>query len=253
MKTRLTIIIILILILFDNSTAQLFKVYGWSTRAKGEAEIVLWNSYIAKSNLNYNFFGENVSREGLLAHSIELEYGVTDRFMTSIYFDYEQPKDKDLKYIKVRSVFLRYRFGERNEFFFDPAIYVEYYIHKKSYKDYEELEIKFILEKNIGDVRIDLNPIVEKKTSGSKVADGLEFNYAAGVYYRKSQLIQPGLEFYGKMGEINNLRLGDHNRHFIFPTIDLRHSDFHWHLGAGWGITNSSDKFIIKSILSYKF
>jgi len=243
-----------LLFMISYSYGQFYKVYGYKTRAENEAEIVLWNSYIAQSDNSYFFFGKEVDRKGLWAHSAEIEYGITNRLTVAVYFDFEDPSEESLTYIRTRAVFFRYQFAKKGDFFFDPAIYVEYYIPRKDYKNYEELEVRLILEKDIGDFRIDLNPMFEKKTSGNKISEGFEFNYAVGLYYRKYRSVQPGIEFYGKMGEMSDLKPWEAQRHVIFPVIDFRFGPgFHWHLGAGVGLTDASDKLTIKSIFSYEF
>jgi hypothetical protein len=142
----------------------------------------------------------------------------------------------------------------------DIAIYLEYIIHNKNYKDYEELEFRLILEKDIGAFRLDFNPIFEKKTSSSKVKEGLEFNYALGCYFipdgegiqvSKNLIIRPGLEFYGKMGEIADFKSQSEQQHYIFPTLDFHIGNrLKWHIGMGLGLSQAADSFIFKSILS---
>lgn len=133
-------------------------------------------------------------------------------------------------------------------------------VNTKQYKDYEELELRLILEKDMGAFTVDFNPIFEKKTSGKDVDEGVEFNYALGVYFsnneegiffRKNLMIMPGLEFYGKMGEIADFEAIKDQRHYIFPTVDIVIGKrIHWHTGVGIGLTEASDKVTIKSILS---
>lgn len=133
---------LLFLWIAGEASAQFYKVYGYGTRKQGEAELVYWTSYIASSDLSYKFFDKTVSRKGLLAHGLEVEYGITDRFTVAAYFDFEDPADAPFRYIRTRAVFFRYRFLEKGARFLDPAIYLEYYIPTKEYKDYEELEIR---------------------------------------------------------------------------------------------------------------
>lgn len=237
-----------------EASAQLYKVYGWSTPEQGEIELVYWTSFIASSDLSYQFFDKEVNRDNLWAHSFEVEYGITDRFTVAAYFDFEDPADASFRYIRTRAVFFRYRFLEKGQRFIDPAIYVEYYIPSREYADYEELEVRLILEKDVGDLRVVFNPMFEKKTSGSESQEGFEFNYAVGIYYRKYNMLQPGIEFYGKTGELSHFKSWDEQRHHIFPTLDLRFGrGMHWHGGVGFGLTNGSDKLTFKSIFSVEF
>jgi hypothetical protein len=241
--------------------AQLYKVYGYQPAEAGELEFVLWNSYIPSSNLSYNFFGKTLDRKGLLAHSLELEYGLSNKFGIAAYLDFEDPKGGSLKQVRTKAIMAHYAFFEKGSRPLDIAIYLEYIINNKAYKDYEELEIRLILEKDIGNFRIDFNPIFEKKTSGSKAGEGLEFNYALGIYYSpneegilssKNLIIQPGIEFYGKMGEISDFKPLKGQRHYIFPTLDFYIGKrLHWQTGVGFGLTEASDDITIKSILSF--
>jgi len=58
--------IIMLLFSFQALHAQLYKVYGYQPAEAGELEFVIWNSYIPSSDVSYNFFGSELSREGLL-------------------------------------------------------------------------------------------------------------------------------------------------------------------------------------------
>jgi hypothetical protein len=244
----------LFLLITLQASAAGFKVYGYGTRKQGETELVYFNNYILQSDLSQNHFGEVVDREGHFSHSLEIEYGFTPRWTVSAYVDFEQPKGMAAKYTRMRGVFFRYRFFEKGDRFFDTAIYMEYYIPKKKYKNEEELEIKLILEKDMGKFRIDLNPSFEKALSGPEVAEGLKFNYASGFYLHVSSKFRAGLEFYGKMGELNSLKAYKDQRHWIFPSIKVKlPKHIGLDMGAGFGLTDYSDDLIIKGILSIEF
>ena len=257
---KISIIFIISLLSLQALHAQLYKVYGYQPAEAGEIEFVIWNSYIPSSDVSYNFFGRELDKKGLFAHSLELEYGLSNKFGIAVYFDFEDPKDGNLRYVRTKALMAHYAFFEKGSRPLDIAIYIEYIINNKDYKDYEELEIRLILEKDIGAFRVDFNPIFEKKTSGSKAEEGLEFNYALGIYYSnneegiffsKNLMIQPGIEFYGKMGEISDFKSRREQRHYIFPTLDFFIGKrLHWHTGVGFGLTDASDKITVKSILS---
>ena len=260
MKLRDTIIFMIFMFLSHFAFTQFYKVYEYQPAEAGEFELVIWNSFIPSSNISYNFFGDELDRQGLLAHSLELEYGLSNRFGIAVYFDFEDPKGKGLKFVRAKALMAHYALFDKGSRPVDISIYLEYIIHNKDYKDYEELEFRLILEKDIGPFRIDFNPIFEKKTSGQKVGEGLEFNYAFGTYYmpdgegillNKNLTVRPGIELYGKMGEISDFKPQNQQRHVLFPTVDLLIGNrLHWHLGIGLGLTNASDKITFKSILS---
>ncbi len=245
---------IIIMIFGVNLHGAGFKIYGYKTLAQGEIEIVYFNNYFVKSDLMQTYFGKIVDKEGHISHSLELEYGFTDRWTVAAYIDFEQPKGENFKYTRFRGVFFRYRFFERNSRFMDPALYIEYYLPRKNFKNEEEIEIKLILEKQLGRTTILLNPMVEKAVSGSEVEEGLKFNYAVGFYYQVHTKIRAGIEFFGKMGEISELDSISDKSHWVFPALKIK-LPYHigWEIGGGFGLTDKSDDFIIKNILSIEF
>ena len=149
-----------------------------------------------------------------------------------------------------------YRFREKNELPLDLAIYAEYKLPRKGYKNYEELELKLIMEKDIGFHQLVLNPTFEKKISGEDVEEGVEFALNGAYTYTGSLTFQPRLEYYSKMGELYEPHPFAEQKNYIFPSFDLffgKRGQFRWHAGIGFGLTDPTDKMIIKSILSYEF
>jgi hypothetical protein len=246
---------VLVVTQIDPAEARDFKVYGYKTPHQGEVELVYWVENFVKGNTQvYDYFGKTVDKDGLWRHTVEVEYGVTDRWTLAYYADFEQPSGKDFEYVQSRAVFLRYRLFEAGERFFDPAIYLEYYVPRKSYSAKEKLEARIILEKNVGLVQVKLNPILEKNLSSSDVEEGLEFEYAMGVYLKGFERITPGIEFYGGMGEIGSLKSLPDQEHFVFPTLKV---DLPFHVGVetgvGFGLTPHSDDLVVKGIFSVEY
>jgi hypothetical protein len=246
----------LLVLLFPLAgTAQFFKVYPYMTPEAGEKELVYWFSAISSDN-NYTFFGEEVSRDGLTAHSFELEYGISNKWTAGLYLDFEQPKGSPLKHIKTKALMFHGRFWEKGERPIDLGLYVEYILPKKKYKDAEQIEVKLIMEKDFGFHTIVMNPTFEKNIAGPAVNEGLEFALNGGWYFRKSLKFQPGIEFYTKWGELAEMSPLDESQTYLFPAIDIimgRHGRLIWHTGAGFGLTDPADSFVFKSILSIGF
>jgi hypothetical protein len=235
--------------------ARDFKVYGYNTPHQGETELVYWADYFAKGNGNYSYFGTVVDKDGLWRHTVEVEYGVTDRWTLAYYADFEQPSGEDFKYVQSRAVFLRYRLFEPGQRFFDPAIYLEYYLPDHDYRLSEHLEARIILQKDMGPLQVRLNPILDKNLSGAgDVEEGLEFEYAMGLYFKGPEGIKPGLEFYGELGQLGNTHSLDHQEHFIFPTLKLGlFKTLEMETGVGFGLTHDSDDLVVKGIFSYSY
>ncbi len=234
--------------------ARDFKVYPYKTPSEGEVELVYWWDYFVKSDKTYDYFGKVLDKEGLQRHSLEIEYGMTDRWTVSAYADFEKPKDGDFKYVQTRAVVTRYRFFEQGERFLDGAIYVEYYLPYKKYRDSEKVETRVILQKDIGPISVILNPIFDKPISGPDVEEGMEFEYAAGLYFRANPWLTPGVEFYGELGELSNMKPKDQQEHYIFPRLGFQFGHLmNLDVGYGFGLTEDSDDRVIKTILEFEF
>ncbi len=253
MSRKLIALTLFILPLIAN--AQFFKIYPYMTSEAGEKELVYWFSAIGSKH-KYSFFGEPVDRNGLTAHSLELEYGLSNKWTAALYLDFEHPAGQSLKQVATKAVMFHGRFWEKGERPIDMGLYVEYILPRKSHKAGEELEIKWILEKDFGFNSFVLNPTFEKITSGPGVGKGIELALNGGWYFRKSMKYQPGIELYSKWGELRDLSPLNESKTYIFPAIDIifgTQGNITWHTGAGFGLTNPADNFVFKSILSIGF
>lgn len=262
----LTPSVLLALAISSPLQAQFYKVYPYGTADAGAIEVSYWTTAVPKTDAGIEFFGPELPREGLWAHSVELEYGLSHSLTVGYYADFLDPADGEFRY--VRSKFLmRYRFADKHVLPIDIAFYGEYIIPDYNFQDSEVFEVRLILEKDIGPFTLDLNPKFEKKTSGRDVGEGTEFGYSAGLYYENAGLglitttsfyIRPGIEFYGGMGMFSAPTALDTHPHYVFPTLDLYFPRWgtwamHWHAGAGFGLTGVSDDLIVKSILTAEF
>jgi hypothetical protein len=237
------------------SYGQFFKVYPYMTAEAGEKEVVYWFSAVS-SDHQYSFFGDVIDRHGLTAHSVELEYGLSNKWTAGLYFDFEQPAGQQLRHIKTKALMFHGRFWEKGERPVDLGLYVEYILPRKEYADAEQLELKIIMEKDFGFHSLVLNPTFEKNVSGHDISEGLEFAVNGGWYYRESLKIQPGVEFYTKWGEVREMSPFKESNVYLFPSIDIifgTHGSITWHTGAGFGLTEPADNFVFKSILSFGF
>lgn len=250
---KFTILFLVLIPIF--SSAQFFKIYPYLTPEAGEKELVYWFSAIG-SDHQYSFFGNDVDRNGLMAHSLEFEYGISNKWTAGLYLDFEQPNGEKFKHIKTKALMFHGRFWEKGERPVDLGLYVEYIIPKKEYKNKEQIEIKLIIEKDVGFHTFVLNPTFEKNVAGPDVDEGVEFALNGGWYLKKFDRIQPGIEFYTKWGELAEMSPFDESKTYLFPAVDIimgTHGRFIWHTGVGFGLTNPADNFVFKSILSIGF
>lgn len=202
------------------------KVYGYNTPTQGESEISYSVGYVIDSDQTMSYFSKtDIPREKLVSHTVEWEYGVTDRWTISLYGDFEKPKNEDLKFTQTRAVVARYRFFNPGERFFNPAVYFEYYVPREQYQGVQEekLEARIILEKEVNGWEIKVNPILEKPLSD--LAEGLVLEYAAGVYKDVLPKLSLGLEAFGEIGQIANTNSSDDQTHYLAPAVEYKVKD----------------------------
>jgi hypothetical protein len=229
------------------------RVYAWETPPNGWFELSIWHTVVANSNVAYNRFGLSQTREGLIAQSLEVEYGLTDRAVVAVYGDVERPENHAIAFTQAR-IEARYRLFDRYERLLNPTLYVEYYFPREAYGAPEHLEARLILERDFGDLRFDLNPVLTKTLSGPEVTERSNLGFAAGIYYRRFYWIQPGVEVFWNMGPIGEaVAIG---RHWILisPSIDVYlQTRLYWHVAAGIGATDGSDRLLLRSYLTFEF
>ena len=232
-----------------ESPPNFFEVQQYDQPFAGWLEPTLWTTWVGSTDRRYNRFGEDLSRHGMWAHSLELEYGVTDRFTLGSYFDFVDPRGGTFRFAQAR-LLARYRFAQRQELIVNPAIYFEYYLPNRAYGD-QELEARFIADKDIGDFRVVVNPTLALTTTGDDRWHAPSIGLSGGVYWRRPVTFQPGLEYFAEYGPINDV---GNTRQYLLPSVDIALTrNITWHIGAGIGVTKGSDNFVVASQLRFEY
>lgn len=230
-----------------SAEANHLKVYTPQTEAQGELEFSYWLDYFADTNLPFS--GLSVPRDKLFRHTVEVEYGVNDHWTVALYGDWEGAHGDALQYVQTRfeSIYQLFEPGER---FLNAAVYVEYAVPHHNYAAHDELELKLVLQKEIGQrLLFSLNPVVEQDINGD---EGFELGYESGLYYRLPKGMTPGIELFGLFGPIREFDPRREQRHSIGPGIKLKMGQLVGEIGVQFGLTHGSDRVVVKSIISYE-
>lgn len=213
---------------------------------------------------------------------LELEYGVTGWWTAELYLEGVTTRGDG-------NAFTGWRFENRfrplqNEHRVNPVIYVEYEsvneasriqkeivgagglefepIDELKVEHEHELEGKLILSSAFRGWNVAENFIVEKNFSED---EGLEFGYAFGVSRALGTLASAtpcrlcrenfrlGAELYGGLGSTEGFERSE-QRHYVAPVVS-------WTLGsrtslkasAGFGLTSTSDRYLVRLGFSYEF
>ena len=225
-----------------------YRVYQYEQPLKGWLEATLWTTIVPSSKLDYEHFGEGLTRNGLSAHSFELEYGLTDQSTFGAYVNAENPNGQGLEVSQLQVVY-RYRLSRRYEHFVNTSFYLGYIVPRHRYDNTQETELRVVLEHDFNDFRVVLNPTFSKAVTGEEARYWPAALVDAGVYYRRFFHVQPGVELYNNFGELGVFAQPQH--HQIFPTLDLRGLGFDLNLGLGLPLTASDDRLTVKALLVY--
>jgi hypothetical protein len=122
--------------------------------------------------------------------------------------------------------------------------------------DTRHIEIRPILERRIGPVQLDFNPVFARALHGPGTRDGWQFEPAARAAYGDSDTnrLVPYLEWYSELGSLPNLAPGSTQVHQLFPGVDFKLTDhLLWSLGIGIGATSTEPRLVYKSRLEFAF
>lgn len=238
MKTLRHLVLIVSVLGFCGSVSADRRSHVWTyeymTMPKGAKEIEYY--YTAKIPRGQNA-GINT-----MEHQLEFEYGITDHWDVALYqrlLQDNRSSENDTSYhgFKIRT---RYRFGEKGQFLLDPLLYLEYH-RSEEFSEPNEIETKVILAKDIGDVNISYNQILERDLES---VGKTEHAYAFGVHYRLQPRFSFGVEAKGSYSG---------RKYYIGPTISFVFKRMWIACGVVRGLTNASDDIQSRIIAGIPF
>jgi hypothetical protein len=124
------------------------------------------------------------------------------------------------------------------------------YQRREYSEDTWTLELRPIVDKQMGKLYVSLNPTLEKALKGGNVGEGFEFSPNLKVSVDLNPVVTLGVEYYGSLGALRGFAPAAEQQHQIFPSVDLNVSpDWELNCGVGIGITRSTDHLIVKAIM----
>jgi hypothetical protein len=260
-RSRIALYALVLALLARSAPAQVdpfeFEVYPSQTEGKGVLELDSLNSFVPDGHSEEESgtsSGEFASNH-MYRSALELAYGLTDKLEAAVYLNLAHPNGDALQYAgsKYR---LRGSLFEQGELPVDLGWYVELEWQKTPQFDESELELELrpIIEKDIGRFEIALNPKFEKAIFvGPEKNKGFEFGYAAGAYFNYKRWLSPGVEFYGGVGLINDSEPLSEQQHYLFPVLRGKFpGGVKYSFGPGIGLTRGSDQVIVKLNIEFE-
>ncbi len=112
------------------------------------------------------------------------------------------------------------------------------------------LEIRPIIGVRNAEWEFIVNPIVDIGFGKYGQAD---FAPAVRLARKLDRDFFVGLEYYADFGEIGRFGRLPNQQHTLFAVTDFKLGVFDVNLGFGYGLTPSSDRFVVKTIVGYAF
>jgi hypothetical protein len=216
---------------------------------KGELEIEATGLYDLDHRKDKNAVQEYKNAVG---------YGVTDRWATELYGEYERQAEENdsgdsaLSRMKFTHIEWENRFqlAEQGQYWLDPGLYVAYEmpLHEK---DPGKVETKLLLEKTFSRFTHTANIIVDKEVGGGSTLQ-TEGGFAWSSRYRLSEHFQPGFEYYAALGEIRKHLPFQEQEHQLGPVFYGKFGPVKYDVGYLFGISDAAPQGEIKWIMEYE-
>jgi len=178
----------------------------------------------------------------------EWAYGVTDWFEQGLYLPLYSVADGEgpvLNGFKVRELFVVPHAAERTFFYginFEFSYNAAHWDPNRSTS-----EIRPILGWHLGQFDFIINPILDNSWTGFS---SLDFAPSARIAYNLSKTWAVAGEVYSDYGPLKHLLSADQQSQQIFAVVDYKSEDFNIEAGVGFGLTQASDRLVVKLMIS---
>jgi hypothetical protein len=228
------------------------QVYGSQTVAKHNTMVELHS--------NFTFDGQRQTENGVLPtndvfhETIEITHGWTTWFETGFYIFNTIGSDHRTTYVGSH-IRPRVRVPDSWKWPVGVSLSLEAGYQKREYSEDDwTLEIRPIVDRQLGKLYLSVNPTFDKAFHGPDKTMGYVFSPNVKAAYSITKVVAAGVEYYGSLGPLNNFQPYQSQQHQLFTAVDLDWSpDWELNVGYGWGFTRSTDNAIFKVILGYRF
>jgi hypothetical protein len=115
-------------------------------------------------------------------------------------------------------------------------------------------EIRPIVDKKIGKFYWAFNPTFDKSFHGPSRDIGYEFSPNFKFSYDVTKKVAAGLEYYGSYGPVTGFDPLRDQFQQILPAVDIDFGkNWEFNFGVGVGVTQATERLLIKAILGYRF
>ncbi|MGH6736714.1 MAG: hypothetical protein ACRECX_11635 [Methyloceanibacter sp.] len=151
------------------------------------------------------------------SHDIELQYGITERWLISTALSADEPLDEDFDVSSVE-IELQYELIEREGNGIGLAFIGAYGFATRG-GEADEIEFGPIVELGSGPLLLTTNTFFTSQVGDHRETDGLGFEYGWRAEYKVASRWGVGVEMFGEIEDLSNAGSFDDQAHSIGPTL----------------------------------
>jgi Putative MetA-pathway of phenol degradation len=227
------------------------QVYPSETLAPGRTMVELHS--------NYTFRGETAIVDGVRPtdhawhETIEITHGFNDWFETGFYI-FTSADRYGWQWVgdHIRP---RVRVPESWHWPVGVSLSAEIGYQRGVYSaDTWTVELRPIVDKQLGRWYLSFNPTLDRSLHGPGAGSGWVFSPNAKAGFDFTRRVNAGLEYYGSLGPVSGFDPYQSQQRQLGPALDLNLGpDWELNAGAIFGLTHSTDHFILKMIVGRRF
>jgi len=224
------------------------QVYNAGIAVPGQLTIEQHLNYVALGLKQPQFPGALVSNHSLNG-TPEFAYGVTDWWEVGLYLPFAIQDQKFYSdAVKLRTLFVVPHADQRDVFY---GVNFEFSNATPPFAQTRfATEIRPIIGVRNADYELIVNPIVD---IGFGKFGETDFAPAARLARKFGPDLDFGFEYYADFGKIGDFKKFGDQQHTLFAVTDFKAGIFDVNFGLGYGLTPSSDRLVIKTIIGYAF
>jgi hypothetical protein len=226
------------------------QVYDAQIAEPGHFELTLHNNYAPDGLKQPNFPGATISNRSWNG-TLETAYGVTDWWELGLYMPVYTFTQGTAQFDggKIRTLFV-VPDAQHQTFFY--GVNFELSFNNKHWEDHSpSLEIRPILGLHLGKWDLISNPIIDSGLNGTGNAT---FAPSERIAYNITEAYAVAIEHYADYGSIRSTVPFNRSYQELFAVADYRLNEANsFEFGAGFGLTNSSDRMLLKLIVNHNF
>ncbi|HZS06789.1 MAG TPA: hypothetical protein VFD58_18280 [Blastocatellia bacterium] len=228
------------------------QVYEYETVPKGMWNLETHINYVGRGTKTFEGPVAPTNNQGHL--TFELTRGITDQFEMAGYLVLAYRPGGGFECVGWR---LRPRVSLPKSWRLpvDISLSGEIGFPRKVYEENSvTFELRPIIEKKLGRLQLDFNPVVARALRGPGTKEGWEFEPGVRFGWEATKKLDLSLEYYGATGPLGDPLPSDEQVHQFYPGWDLKLSEnIVWNFGIGVGVTPAGNRLVYKSRIGILF